>query len=119
VGLIFFGECFAMIERRAFDRIPVNQLALVSFDRIRGVHPATVRDISALGACISAPYYIFAHEFELSFDGFHRIFVCRVAWKTGTICGVSFVSRPEASDTLAGHPDFGIRPRPKTARRNA
>jgi hypothetical protein len=82
-----------MIERRALDRIPINQLALVAFDGIPGVHPATVRDISAIGACISAPYYIFAHEFQLSFDGFRESFICRVVWKKGTLCGVSFVSR--------------------------
>ena len=92
-----------MIERRALERIPINQLALVSFDGIRGVHPVTVRDISALGASISAPYYIFANEFKLSFDGFSSIFVCRVAWGDMMLCGVSFVSRPTSVWSLGGH----------------
>jgi hypothetical protein len=83
-----------MIERRALERIPIKQAALLSFDGIRGVHPCVVRDISAFGACISAPYYIFARDFGLSFNGFDRIFICRVAWRKGTLCGVSFVQRP-------------------------
>jgi len=83
-----------MIERRALERIPINQAALLSFDGIRGVHPCVVRNISAFGACISAPYYIFARDFGLSFNGFDRIFICRIAWRRGTLCGVSFIVRP-------------------------
>ena len=93
-----------MIERCALDRIPINQLALVAFDGIPGVHPATVRDISAIGACISAPYYIFAHEFQLSFDGFRKSFICRVVWKTGTLCGVLIVSRCKGRNWNRGQP---------------
>jgi hypothetical protein len=71
----------------------------VSFDRIQGAHPVMVRNISAFGACISAPFTIFASEFELSFDGFRRTFLCRVAWRKEMLCGVSFVS----------HRDYGKR----------
>jgi hypothetical protein len=100
-----------MIERRALDRIPINQLALVAFDGKRGVHPTTVRDISAFGACISAPYYIFAHEFQLSFDGFRKSFICRVVWKKGMLCGVSFVSRRKGRDWDRGQPrSFAVTP---------
>ncbi|MBR0774205.1 PilZ domain-containing protein [Bradyrhizobium diazoefficiens] len=81
-----------MIERRALERTPLNQLALVVFDGIPGVHPATVRNISAAGACISIPHPFFASEFKLSFDGFHRTIVCRVVWKGEGMYGVSFVS---------------------------
>jgi hypothetical protein len=81
-----------MNERRALDRIPVNKLALVSFDGIRGAHPVTVRDINAVGACICAPYYFFAQAFVLSFDGFRKNFPCRLVWREGTLYGVSFVS---------------------------
>ena len=81
-----------MIERRALERTPLNQLALVAFDGIRGVHPATVRNISAAGACISMPREFPAREFKLSFDGFQRTIVCRVVWRAGDLCGVSFVS---------------------------
>jgi hypothetical protein len=93
-----------MIERRAMKRIPLNRAALLSFDGIRGTHPCVVRDISALGACISAPYYIFANEFELSFDGFSGIFICRVMWRKGTRCGVSFLLRrhsPKSANDFA------------------
>lgn len=93
-----------MIERRALDRIPIHQLALVAFDGIRGAHPASVRDISAFGACISTPYYIFAHEFQLSFDGFPKSFICRVVWKKETLCGVLFVSRCKGRDWCRGQP---------------
>ncbi|MBR0777912.1 PilZ domain-containing protein [Bradyrhizobium diazoefficiens] len=81
-----------MVERRALERIQLNQLALVVSDGIRGVHPATVRNISPAGACISIPPYFCASAFKLSFDGFHRSIACRVMWKTGEQCGVSFVS---------------------------
>ena len=81
-----------MIERRALERTPLNQLALVAFDGIRGVHPASVRNITAAGACISMPHDFLASEFKLSFDGFHRTIVCRVVWRTGELYGVSFVS---------------------------
>jgi hypothetical protein len=53
-----------MIERRALGRIPINQLALVAFDGIRGVHPATVRNISVAGARSSASYYFFPTSFS-------------------------------------------------------
>ncbi|MET4388083.1 hypothetical protein ABIB73_003845 [Bradyrhizobium sp. F1.4.3] len=80
-----------MIERRAIKRIPINRAAQLSFSEISGPHPCMVRDISALGACISAPYYIFASEFVLSFDGHSGIFICRVAWRKETLCGVCFL----------------------------
>ncbi|MCP3390848.1 PilZ domain-containing protein [Bradyrhizobium sp. CCGB12] len=82
-----------MIERRAMNRIPINRAARLSFGGISGAHPCIVRDISALGACISTPYYIFANEFALSFDGHSGIFFCRVVWRKGTLCGVCFVLR--------------------------
>ena len=82
-----------MIERRAMERIPINRAARLSFDGIRGTPPCVVRDISALGACISTPYYIFANEFVLSFEGHSGIFICRVVWRKATLCGVSFLLR--------------------------
>lgn len=81
-----------MGEQFGLDRVPIDRLALVSFDGIQGAHPVTVCNISAFGACISAPYTIFASEFELSFDGFRGTFLCRVAWRREMLCGVSFVS---------------------------
>jgi hypothetical protein len=86
-----------MIERRALERIPINRAALLSFDGISGNHPCVVRNISPFGACISAPYYIFAQDFGLSFNGYDRIFICRVVWRKGTLCGVLFVRCPGSS----------------------
>jgi len=82
-----------MMERRALSRIPMNRAALLSFDGIRGTHPCVVRDISALGACISARYFIFADEFVLSFDGHPAIFICRIVWRKETLCGAAFLLR--------------------------
>ena len=82
-----------MIDRRAMKRIPINRAARLSFGDIHGTHPCLVRDINALGARISTPYYVFADEFVLSFDGHSGIFYCRVVWRKGTLCGVSFLLR--------------------------
>jgi hypothetical protein len=81
-----------MIERRALERTLLDQLALVAFDGVPGVHPATVHNISAAGACISTLRDCRASEFKLSFDGFQRTIVCRVVWRKGKMCGVTFVS---------------------------
>ncbi|MBR0850282.1 PilZ domain-containing protein [Bradyrhizobium diazoefficiens] len=88
-----------MIERRALERIPLNQLALVTSDGIRGAHPAIVRNINSVGACLSLPAHFCANVFKLSFDGFHRSVTCRIVWKTGELCGVAFVSDSCGSET--------------------
>jgi hypothetical protein len=98
-----------MLERRAWKRIPINRMALLSFHGVSGVHPCVVRDISATGACISAPYHIFANDFELSFDGFGRSFLCRVVWRKRSLCGVCFVSH--RGDTGHGLSRAGARSR--------
>lgn len=100
-----------MIERRAMKRIPINRAALLSFDGIRGTHPCVVRDINALGACISAPYYIFANEFVLSFDDNSGVFNCRVVWRKETRCGVYFLlrRRPPKLATDCGEPTNVVR----------
>ena len=82
-----------MIERRSFTRTTINLPALLSFDGIRGVYPCVVRDISASGARISAPYYIFAREFVLSFDGFGTGLNCRTVWRKGNLYGLSLMPR--------------------------
>ncbi len=84
------------MERRALPREIVNVPALLSFDGIMGVHPCVVRDINAFGACLSAPYYIFASEFDLLFSGLHKTLACRVVWRRATISGVVFVVRRRA-----------------------
>jgi hypothetical protein len=95
-AIVFHWEHLAMIERRAMKRIPINRAARLSFGEIHGTHPCLVRDINALGARISTPYYIFADEFVLSFDGHSGIFYCRVVWKKETLCGVLFLLRRRA-----------------------
>ena len=84
------------IGRRALSREIINQPALVSFKGILGVHPCVVRDISALGACLYTPYYMFAGDFDLSFSGFHRTLSCRVVWRRATTSGVEFIVRNHA-----------------------
>ena len=84
------------MERRALPREVINAPALLSFDGITGVHPCVVRDINAFGACLSAPYYIFASEFDLLFSGFHNTLACRVVWRRATLSGVVFVVRRRA-----------------------
>jgi hypothetical protein len=84
------------VERRALPREVINLPALLSFDGISGVHSCVVRDINAFGACLSAPYCIFATDFDLSFSGFHRTFGCRVVWRRATLSGVAFVLRRRA-----------------------
>ena len=81
------------VERRALPREMINLPAMLSFDGISGIHPCVVRDISAFGACLSTPYYMFASDFDLSFSGFHRTFACRVVWRRATLSGVVFVLR--------------------------
>jgi len=89
------------LERRAFPREIINVPALISFHGIRGVHPCVIRNISDFGACISTPYYMFASNFDLSFDGFQRTFGCRVMWRRATLCGVARVMR----DCMGSHGD--------------
>lgn len=85
------------MERRALPREIINMPALLYFDGIMGLHPCVVRDISAFGACLSAPYYIFASEFDLLFSGFHKTLACRVVWRRATLSGVAFVLRRPAT----------------------
>lgn len=74
-----------MLECRAMERIPINRAAHLSFSGLSGTHPCVVRDISALGACISTAYYILASEFALSFVEHSETFTCRVMWRKETL----------------------------------
>jgi hypothetical protein len=80
-------------ERRALPREVINLPAMLYFDGISGIHPCVVRDINASGACLSTPYYIFAREFDLFINGFHKTLACRVVWRRATLSGVVFVLR--------------------------
>jgi hypothetical protein len=96
-------EDLAMSERRAMQRIPINRAAQLSFGGLNGRHPCVVRDINVRGACISTPYYIFANEFALSFDGHRGAVTCRIIWRKATLCGVCFVAS-RSSPHLASEP---------------
>ena len=91
-------------ERRARVREIINFPARLSFDGIIGLHPCVVRNISASGACLSTPYYLFASNFELSFRSFDRTIGCRVVWRRGTLCGVVFVPCAEYQNEFAEKP---------------
>jgi hypothetical protein len=85
-----------MIERRALERIEINQPAMLHFDRISGVHFCVVKDVSDQGAKFHCPFYIFSSDFDLSLDGFKTSKRCHVVWRHGTTCGVEFVDRSHA-----------------------
>ena len=91
-------------ERRARVREIINFPARLSFDGINGLHPCVVRNISASGACLSTPYYVFASNFELSFRSFNRTIGCRVVWRRATLCGVVFVPGEEYRNEFAETP---------------
>ena len=80
-----------MIERRAQERVEINQPAMLHFDGIAGVHFCVVRDVNDEGATFRCPFYIFSSDFDLSLDGFKTTTRCHVVWRRGTTCGVKFV----------------------------
>jgi hypothetical protein len=83
-----------MIERRALERIEINQLAMLHLDRVCGVYPCMVMDFHDRGARLqSSTFHIVAFEFDLSFDGFKTTRKCHVVWREGNTCGVEFVDR--------------------------
>lgn len=84
-----------MIERRAQERVEVNQLAMLYVAGIRGIHPCSIENLSNEGATIScSTAHIAAFEFDLSLDGFKTTRHCHVVWRRGNVCGVVFVERP-------------------------
>jgi hypothetical protein len=86
-----------MIERRALERIEINQLAMLHLDRVRGVYPCMVMDFHDRGARLhSSTFHIVAFEFDLSFDGFKTTRHCHVVWRDANTCGVEFVDRSHA-----------------------
>ena len=58
---------YPMIERRALERINIDQLALLHVDGVCGVHTCIVKDFHDGGAMLSsAGFYIAAFEFDLT-----------------------------------------------------
>jgi hypothetical protein len=86
-----------MIERRARERIEINQLAMLHFDGIPGVHYCVVRNVNDQGANFHCHFYIFSPDFDLSLDGFKTTTRCHVVWRHGTTCGARFVDRATAT----------------------
>ena len=81
-------------ERRALTRLIINRAAMLHFPGICGIHPCVVGNINNQGAGISCiGYYIFAEDFDLSFDGFKTHLGCHVVWRNGHDCGVEFTTR--------------------------
>jgi PilZ domain len=81
-----------MIERRALQRIEINQPALLRLHRVSGVFCCIVKDVSDQGAQFRCPFYVFSSDLDLSVDGFLTSKRCHVVWRRGTTCGVRFVN---------------------------
>jgi hypothetical protein len=83
-----------MFERRALQRIEINQPALLHVDGIRGCHPCLVGNFHSDGAMLHSPtHHTAAFKFDLSLDGFKTTKHCRVVWRNGNACGVKFVDQ--------------------------
>jgi hypothetical protein len=83
-----------MIERRALERIEVNQLAMLHLEGVRGVYPCMVMNFHNRGARLHcSTFHIVAFEFDLSFDGFKTTKHCHVVWRDRNSSGVEFVDR--------------------------
>ena len=81
-----------MLERRALDRIAINQIAMLHVDGIRGCYPCLISNLHRDGAMVySATHHTAAFKFDLSLDGFKTTNHCRVVWRNGNTCGVEFV----------------------------
>ena len=81
-----------MRERRALERIEINQLALLHLDGVRGFYPCRLLNFHRDGAMLhSSTHHAAAFKFDLSLDGFKTTKHCRVVWRNGNTCGVKFV----------------------------
>jgi PilZ domain-containing protein len=81
-----------MLDRRALDRIAINQHAMLHVDGIRGYYPCRVENFHRDGAMVhSSTHHTAAFKFDLSLDGFKTTKHCRVVWRNGNTCGVEFV----------------------------
>ena len=86
-----------MIERRALERIEIDQPAMLHLDGVCGIYPCVVMNFHDYGAKLhSLTFHIVAFEFDLSFDGFKTTKHCHVVWRDGNTCGVEFIDRRRA-----------------------
>ena len=85
-----------MLERRALERVGINQPAMLHVDGICGCYPCLVVNFHAKGAMVhSSTHHIAAFKFDLSLDGFKTTQHCRVVWRKGNVCGVEFVDQSQ------------------------
>jgi hypothetical protein len=83
----------AFVERRSFGRTKIQKGALLFFRGIAGVQSCTVRDVTNRGAGMRAQNLkIVPLDFELSFDNFRTVRMCRLIWRDDEFLGVAFES---------------------------
>jgi hypothetical protein len=80
----------AAFERRSLGRTKIHRDALLFFHEKSGVHRCTVRDVTNLGAGITAQdLKIVPLDFLLSFDNFRTARTCRLIWRYRDLLGVA------------------------------
>jgi hypothetical protein len=78
-------------DRRSVGRTKIMKGALLFLTKNTSLQSCTVRDVTNLGAGISAPnLQIMPLDFELSFDGFRTARKCRLIWRQEKFIGVAF-----------------------------
>jgi hypothetical protein len=83
----------AFVERRLIVRTKMQKGALLFFRGKTGVYSCTIRDVTKLGAGISASDpQIIPLDFELSLDGFRTARNCQLIWRQGAFLGVAFAN---------------------------
>jgi len=82
----------AVFERRSLGRTKIHRGAVLFFNK-SGVHPCTVRNVTNLGAGITAQdLKVMPLDFLLSFDNFRTARTCRLIWRHGDLLGIAFKS---------------------------
>ena len=80
-----------LFERRSKGRTIINRGALMFFAGQAGVHACCVRDVTNDGAGIRlSGLNIMPSEFDVSFDNFRTMRLCRLKWRDGDFAGVTF-----------------------------
>jgi hypothetical protein len=80
-------------ERRSVGRTKIQRGALLFFNQRSGVHRCKVRDVTNVGAGITAQdLKILPLDFLLSFDNFRTARSCRLIWRHGDLFGIAFKS---------------------------
>jgi hypothetical protein len=82
-----------LIERRSVGRTAISKAVRLFFSEQRDVATGVVVDITNVGARIrlNGPHLRPA-KFELSFDKFRTVRICRLIWRRDDLVGIAFVS---------------------------